>query len=149
MKFFPRLFRTCFGTCTFTALLITLFPCQALAYQAVMMGARESSVCNAYFEIINFSIALVLMGIIVLVLNKLSNGLKMSWIYFFISSFLFVILHLVSLLKAFNIIDLSSIACFIELLMLIFLLLAVIAFRKLLRRIISNKSFTQDFKGDD
>ncbi|MBN2096270.1 hypothetical protein JW752_02610 [Candidatus Peregrinibacteria bacterium] len=140
MKTFYRLFPVS---------LLLFLPLHAHAYQSSLLDGNSSPVCNAYFEIINFSIALVLMGIIILILNKLSNGLKMSWIYFFIASFLFAALHLAGLLKVFNIIDLSSIACLIELLMMVFLLLAVISFRKLLRQIISNKSFTQDSKGKD
>lgn len=127
----------------FLALLI--LPSWAYA-NSTLIDSGTSGICNVYFEIINFSVALVIVGMVVLILNKLSNGLKLTWIYFFLAAILFVILHLIGLFRIFDIIDLSSIVCIVEFIMLVFLLLAVMAFRKLLHTIIETKSFTQEIK---
>lgn len=125
-----------------------IFPSQVYA-NSILIDSDPSSICNVYFEIINFSVALVIMGMVFLILSKLSNGLRLTWIYFFLAAILFVILHLIGLLQAFDIVDLSSIACIIELVMLVLLLLAVMTFRKLTHTIIETKSFTQEIKGKD
>ncbi|MBU1017801.1 hypothetical protein KKA33_02110 [Patescibacteria group bacterium] len=93
MKTFYRLF---------SVSLLFLFPLQVHAYQSPILDGFSSTVCNAYFAIINFSIALVILGMIVLILNKLSDGLRMSWIYFFLAVSTFVVLHLIVLLKVFK-----------------------------------------------
>lgn len=123
-------------------------PFQAYA-NSILVDSSTSGICNVYIEIINFSVALVIVSMIFLILSKLSNGLKLTWIYFFLAAILFVVLHLIGLLQAFNIVDLSSIVCIIELVMLVLLLLAVMTFRKFTHTIIETKSFTQEIKGKD
>ena len=128
---------------------LTFLMLSSRAYaNSLLINSDASGICNVYFEIINFSVAFVIMGMVVLILGKLSNGLRLTWIYFFLASILFVILHLIGLLKVFDIVDLSSVVCIVEFLMLVFLLLAVMAFRKLLHAIIETKSFTQENNKD-
>ncbi len=126
-----------------------LFPYPARAYQSFLATMASSPASDVYFKILSLSISLVIAAMVLMVAGKASGKLKTAWIYFFLAAVMFVILHLTGLLEALDVIDVSLFFFFLEFLMLVFLLLGVMTFRKLLNTIIKTKSFTHDIKEED
>ncbi len=124
---------------TIIGILFVSFPVQALAYSNWGSDVEIFSIYDVFFDILSFSVAVVALGIGFQMVNKLSGGLKSTWIYYMIVILLFVILQIFSLLSVFNIFKLSGLFAIIKLIMVVAFLSTVLSARSFVQKILRAK----------
>ena len=101
---------------------------------------------SVYLEVLIFSIVVVVAGIVIQTLNKLSGRLKVGWYFLLLASVMFALTHLIELLEIFYAKNFNILLCFVETSTAIAFLLAILTFKNIFQKIITEKSLSPDNK---
>lgn len=102
--------------------------------------------CSVYLEVLIFSIVVVIAGLVIQTLNKLSGRLRVGWCYLLVASVMFAFTHLIELLEIFYSKNFSILLCFTETVTVISFLLAILTFKNIFQKIITEKSLSKENK---